>query len=228
MIRKGLVYTLPALVLLIGLSVWGWLNTPPGAQIPVHFGMDGSPNRWGGRMEAFGLMPVIAIGLTLAFPFLPFIDPRGRNLARSKPAVLTVWIGSIWLLVMAQAALTLTALGYLESETGAARLIGAGCALLLIVVGNVLGKARPNWFFGIRTPWTLSSDKAWDVTHRWGGRLMMAIGLVCLPLMVALPLEQAFPVLTGGVIAMAVFSMGLSFWVWKNDPHRSQYSAAED
>jgi len=228
MTRKGLTYSLPALLVLLGLSAWGWLGTPADAQIPVHFGLDGSPNRMGGRLEAFGLLPMIGVSLCLLFPILPQIDPRGQNLMRSRSALLTGWIGTLWVLVAAQAALSLTTLGYLNAGTDTARLVGAACALLLVFIGNVLGKARPNWFFGIRTPWTLSSDKAWDITHRWGGRLMMLIGLISLPLMLTLPMETAFPILTTGAIGMAVFSMGLSFWVWKNDPDRTQYSAPKD
>ena len=46
------------------------------------------------------------------------------------------------------------------------------------MIGNLLPRARPNWFVGIRTPWTLSSDRVWEKTHRFGGRLFVADGLV--------------------------------------------------
>ena len=50
--------------------------------------------------------------------------------------------------------------------------------ILLIVIGNLLPRARPNWFVGIRTPWTLSSDRVWEKTHRFGGRVFVAGGLL--------------------------------------------------
>ena len=54
----------------------------------------------------------------------------------------------------------------------------AAVGLVLMVVGNYLGKVRSNFFFGIRTPWTLSSELSWNRTHRLAGRLLVALGLV--------------------------------------------------
>jgi uncharacterized membrane protein len=49
--------------------------------------------------------------------------------------------------------------------------------LLLIVLGNYMGKLRKNFFVGIRTPWTLASDDVWERTHRMGGRVFVLAGL---------------------------------------------------
>ena len=48
--------------------------------------------------------------------------------------------------------------------------------VLFIVLGNFMGKIRPNWFVGVRTPWTLSSKLSWDKTHRLAGWLFMLMG----------------------------------------------------
>src|SRR5439155_2800501 len=53
-------------------------------------------------------------------------------------------------------------------------------AAFLIVLGNFIGRLRPSWFVGIRTPWTLSSDAVWRRTHRLAGRLMVPAGLLAL------------------------------------------------
>jgi uncharacterized membrane protein len=50
---------------------------------------------------------------------------------------------------------------------------------LLIVLGNVMGKIRPNWFVGVRTPWTLSSTASWNKTHQLAGWLFVLMG-VCI------------------------------------------------
>lgn len=228
MIRKGLVYALPPFALLLALSVWGWLGSEPGAQIPVHFGLDGAPDRMGGKVEGFGLLPAMALFICALFSLMPMIDPRGQNIRRSEPAVLTVWAGVIWVLAAAQALITLTALGIVDSDGDPGPFIGFACATLLAVLGNVLSKTRPNWLIGIRTPWTLSSDKSWDVTHRWGGRLMMLGGAVSAIAFLLAPPPVAFTVLGVSATVMTVVSVGLSYWVWKNDPDRDTYSAASD
>jgi uncharacterized membrane protein len=50
--------------------------------------------------------------------------------------------------------------------------------VLFIVIGNLLPRARPNWFVGIRTPWTLSSDRVWEKTHRFGGHVFVVVGIL--------------------------------------------------
>jgi len=53
-----------------------------------------------------------------------------------------------------------------------------GIGLVFLAIGNLLPRARPNWFVGIRTPWTLSSDRVWEKTHRFGGRVFVAAGIL--------------------------------------------------
>jgi uncharacterized membrane protein len=50
--------------------------------------------------------------------------------------------------------------------------------ILFIYVGFLLEHAEPNWFVGIRTPWTLSSDSVWKKTHRKGATLFKLAGVV--------------------------------------------------
>ena len=55
--------------------------------------------------------------------------------------------------------------------------LAALVGLLLSVLGSLLGQVRPNWFFGIRTPWTLSSERSWTATHRLGRWVLLVMGL---------------------------------------------------
>ena len=228
MIRKGFLYALPPLALILALSVWGWVSVGDATQVPVHFGMDGTPDRMGGRLEGFVLLPGVALALCGLFALMPLIDPRGDNLRRSAPAVLTVWAGVLWVLAAAQALITLTALDHLQTLDNPGVLVGFASTVLLAVIGNVLSKTRPNWLIGIRTPWTLSSDKSWDVTHRWGGRLMTLGGALSALCFLFAPTQIAFTVLGVTVIAVVGVSLVLSYWVWKTDPDRDVYSAASE
>ena len=69
------------------------------------------------------------------------------------------------------------ALGY---PVAIERVLPVGLGVLFIVIGNLLPRARPNWFVGIRTPWTLSSDRVWEKTHRFGGHVFVAAGMLML------------------------------------------------
>ena len=228
MILKGFLYALPPITLILALSIWGWIGVGDATQIPVHFGMDGAPDRMGGKLEGFVLLPALALALCGLFALMPLIDPRGDNLRRSAPAVLTAWAGVLWVLAAAQALITLTALDHLQTLENPGVLVGFASTVLLAVLGNVLSKTRPNWLVGIRTPWTLSSDKSWDVTHRWGGRLMTLGGAISAACFLFAPTPVAFAALGVTVSLVVGVSLALSYWVWKTDPDREVYSAASD
>ena len=228
MIRKGFLYALPPLTLILALSVWGWIGVGNEAQIPVHFGMDGAPNRMGGKLEGFVLLPGVALALCGLFALMPVIDPRGDNLRRSAPAVLTTWAGVLWVMAAAQALITLTALDHLQTMENPGVFVGFASTVLLAVLGNVLSKTRPNWLIGIRTPWTLSSDKSWDVTHRWVGRLMTLGGTITALCFLFAQGQVAFTALGVTVSTVVLVSLVLSYRIWKTDPDREVYSAASD
>lgn len=215
---RSMVFILPALVM----AVAGWLGTDADTRIPVHWGIDGQPDRWGGRLEAFFLLPAIMIGVSLAFAILPAIDPRGRNLARSRVVLNTAWSGTLALLLVLEAAMLAFGLGWVDAD-GTRFMPGlslTAVGILFILLGNVLGKARPNWFVGIRTPWTLSSDLAWDKTHRLVGRLMVLAGLILLAGVWFLPARLQFGLALIAGLAPAVIGTAYSYWVWRNDPTR--------
>jgi uncharacterized membrane protein len=225
MIVRGLILSLPPILALLALAAWGWVMTPEGMQIPVHFAVDGSVNRYGSRLEAFGLVPVAALALSVVFVAAPLIDPRGGNVRRSRPVVLVSWVGTMWVLALAQGMITAFATGLAGDASWMARLGGVATGALLVVLGNVLGKARPNWFFGLRTPWTLSSDRSWDITHRWGGRLFVLAGLAGAGAVLVLPGAAGFVVLAAAAMAAALGPMVMSYFIWRADPDRETYHA---
>jgi len=100
------------------------------------------------------------------------------------------------------------------------RFIIAASAVLIIVKGNYLPKTRSNWFLGIRTPWTLSSEVTWEKTHRLAGRLLMLAGFICL--------VGAFTVDGGWLIVLmlstlmppVLISVIYSYFVWRNAPDK--------
>lgn len=224
MIKRGLTMSLPLLAVIAGLAIYGWLVTPGGASLAVHWNLAGEPDRYGGKAEAFLMIPAIALLVSLLMAAAPLIDPRGRNLHRSSAVYLIAWIGTLFVLAAAQAALTFVATDLLDNYA-IPGLLGGAVSLLIIALGNVLTKARPNWFVGVRTPWTLSSDRAWDVTHRWAGRGFVLSGLSGLAgLLLGAP-GTGFVLLGGGALATAVFSVVLSYFVWRQDPRRETFSA---
>src|SRR4051812_48820884 len=73
-------------------------------------------------------------------------------------------------------------LGWLKEGAQFSRIIYASVALLFILLGNFMTKLRPNYFIGIRTPWTLESKEVWIKTHRVVSRVMVLGGILMLTL----------------------------------------------
>ncbi len=213
-LRVGLIASLLGLVVTIAISVYGWLNTEAGQQVAVHFGPDGQPDRWGSRLEAFGVMPAVLLGVTVLLAVLPRIDPRRSGIAKSMRAYNLVWAAVVVFLAVIHLMATRSAVS--ETDSGInARLVVVVLGVLYLVIGNYLPKTGSNWFFGIRTPWTLSDERVWTATHRLGGRLFMASGLFTLVAAVVGPDSVAIGLAVAMAVVTAVVTIVYSYVLYR-------------
>jgi uncharacterized membrane protein len=91
--------------------------------------------------------------------------------------------------------------------------------IFFAVMGLLLPKVHPNWFVGIRTPWTLTSDLSWERTHKIGGVLFVALGLLMVVTSVLAP-TTAIWVLVIAAVGVTIFLFAYSYRVWKEDPSK--------
>lgn len=208
---------LPLLALIAGMFVAAALIWPHAPEsFPVHWGVSGEVDRYGGRFEGLLFLPLLSVALYLIMLFLPRLDPGRLNYARFAGAYYTIRATTIALMALLYTVMVLAAKG---TPVDMPRFGGLAIGAMFFVMGNVLGKIRPNWFVGVRTPWTLSSKRSWTRTHRlagWvfvvGGIALMAAGIVHTPV----AMEAAFAILATGMVGAIVYS----YFVWKSDPDR--------
>jgi uncharacterized membrane protein len=186
---------------------------PP--RVVVHFTAAGQPNGYGSRLEAVIVLPLAMLGLCALFELLPRLDPRREN---DRVFGDTYWLmvnGLLLFLGALHLALLAVALGVpLRID----RVVAVAFGLLLVVIGSYLARVAPNWFMGIRTPWTLSSEDVWRRTHRLGGRVFVAGGLLCV-LTVFVPTRAALPVLAGVLLVCVLVSVVGSYVLWRQEGH---------
>lgn len=181
--------------------------------IPTHWDFSGHPNGWSSRFWGAWLIPIFLLGMWALVRILPRIDPRGSNYAKFGGAFEAI-IDTIMLFLLALHIVALrAALGYPMQMQ---RILPIGVGVVLIVIGNLLPRARPNWFVGIRTPWTLSSDRVWEKTHRFGGRVFVAGGLI-ITIASFLWVEEAHVVLFVVMALVASSVMIYSYLEWKRE-----------
>lgn len=216
--RALVVFSAVVVAAMTVLGVWAWFQLPADAQIPVHWGIDGRPNGYAPKAVGLFLLPLITVGVAALFWAIPVIEPRRANILKSRKAYAAIWVGTVVLLAAIDLAVTAAALGATFDITLVVFVAVGG---LFIVIGNYLPKVRPNYLIGIRTPWTLTSDLAWDRTHRVGGRLFVLEGIVFIVIGLLRPAAGLLAaVLIGGIVLMLVALFGYSYRVWTQDPGR--------
>lgn len=142
--------------------------------VPTHFDLRGEPN--GFTPKPFGALmgPIVLAVLGAILIVLPRISPRGYLFDQFERTYELIAIATL-VFVFAVTTAELYAAIHKTPETARVILISIG--VLLVVIGNYLGKLTRNFFVGIRTPWTLASPEVWFRTHRVGGPLFVLCGL---------------------------------------------------
>mgnify|MGYP001345730489 CR=1 FL=1 len=163
-----LVLILIAAAVIAGLVLWNQLPDP----MASHWNENDEVDGYMGRFWGVWMMPLVVLGMAALFLVIPNIDPLKANIEKFR-GVFNLFIPAFMLY---NHALTLAwNLGYQDFRMSAAMLPFMG--ILFIFVGYMLRQAKRNWFIGIRTPGTLSSDTVWDKTHRLGSWLFTASGV---------------------------------------------------
>ena len=176
-----------------------------------HWGIYGEVNGYMPRDMGVYFMPVLAAAMFALLYILPSIDPKKENYKRFQHEydemvlVIIAFLYYIYLLTLAYNA------GYCFNLL---QLLAPAFGALFIYVGVVLGKAKQNWFVGIRTPWTLSSEKVWDKTHAIGRKLFMAAGAVAF---LGVWMPQMFVASIAVVIAAAIATFVYSYIEYKKE-----------
>ena len=183
------------------------------ASVPVHWGVSGEPNRYGSRLEAAFLMPAIMLVLFGVLVWYPSRDPRAANIAKFRGAYDTVIAATLAFMAGVHVIALGTSLGW---QIPLNTVILAGVGVLFVLVGNLLPRARSNFIFGIRTPWTLSSDTVWTRSHRLGGYLMVGAGLLTIgAAFLAPPLNVLIAVVS--LIAAGLIPVVYSYVLWSRE-----------
>ena len=185
-------------------------------RMPTHWNMAGEVDGWSTRLGGAITLPLIGLGIWALLQWLPFIDPLRKNYEKFRPTY-DVAINLILVFIaLAHVFVLGVALGWPLNIT---RALPIGIGLACILIGNVLPRARRNWLFGVRTPWTLSSDRVWERTHRVAGYLFVALGaalLVSAALPLSLPLNAVFV----SIAVVAAIAFVYSYVAWRQESSR--------
>jgi len=169
-----------------------------------HWDLDGQANGYVGKVFGLFLVPIIALVIFLFMVALPGLDPLRRNYDAFINEYDVLCTGIAAFLCYLHALTLAYNIGY---QFDLIRLLAPAFGVMLFGLGMIMKKVKRNWFVGIRTPWTISSDKVWDRTHAICGSMFMADGVVAF-IGIVLPV---IGLLLAIAIAVAIAVFGIIF-----------------
>lgn len=207
--RRWLPFVLVAAAVIFSLAVFSRLPE----RVPVHWGISGEPDRYGSRFEGAFLLPIVTVAVLALLRWLPSRDPRAANIEKFRDSYDLMIIAFTMFMTGLHVLLLGSSLGW-TINVSMVVLIGVG--MLFMVLGNMMPRARSNFLFGVRTPWTLSSDAVWMRSNRLAGYAMVAAGAVTIA-GAFLGTPWAFIVALTSIAVAAIIPIVYSYVLWSRE-----------
>ncbi|MFH1471030.1 MAG: SdpI family protein [Candidatus Micrarchaeota archaeon] len=173
--RKYEVAVLASIALLFLIGAYIYPAMPE--EVASHWNAQGQANDYMPKFWGVFFVPLLSVFLAAIFLAIPRIDPLKKNIEQFRDEyekfilIFFVFFIYVYLLTISWN------LGYKFDMMVA---INPGLAAIFFFSGSLMEKAKMNWFIGIRTPWTMSSERVWTKTHKIGGKLFKACGVISL------------------------------------------------
>jgi len=204
------------IIMAIILSFYFYANFPE--KVPIHWNVAGEVDNWGSAGFAAFLLPAVILGMYLLFLGIPYLDPKKdryqefRQVYHAFKTLIILFMLAIYLIT------SLNGLGY-SIAVGAWVPVMVG--LLFIIIGSYLPKIKTNWFIGIRTPWTLSSETVWQKTHQFGSKVFI-VGGILMMLEAIVPVTWRIPLF---ILILAITLLGTlvySYWLYRAEEKKKE------
>jgi uncharacterized membrane protein len=207
--RKWYPVILAALMIVV--AVFAYSHLPD--RVPTHWNHKGEITSYGSKWMVVITMPSLLLALWAMLRVLPSIDPWRENYVKFQATYDLVVNCTLTIIALAEFAMLAAALG---APIAVYRVIRAGAGVLFVIIGNVLPRARPNFWFGIRTPWTLTNARVWERTNRAGGYLLVAAGVLAI-VSAFIPINVPAWALGIAGAAAAILTVIYSYLVWRQE-----------
>ncbi len=195
-LKESILWALIALPYVYLATIWNKLPE----QVPTHFNMNGVANDWSSITSLLFIPGALGIGIYFLMLIIPAIDPKKKIQQMGDKYYTLRFMLTIFISLLATYLLYISYTGSLKNPNVLFALIGA----LFAMLGNYFQTIRPNYFIGIRTPWTLKNEQVWKKTHRLGGRLWIVGGILMAILAFFISDNLLYSIVFGAIIFLIV------------------------
>lgn len=173
--KRDNILMLAILAVVIAVAIYAYVELPSDKQYPVHWSFKGEPDRYGSKLEVVLIGPIATAFIYVLTAVLPKLDPKKANYPKFKGEYILMRQIIMGVLAAVYIIGIMAAFGKpVRVDVWVPAIVG----VLFVVLGNYMSRIKQNWFAGIKTPWTLSNEKVWEKTHRFGGRAFVIAGLI--------------------------------------------------
>lgn len=172
--------------------------------VPVHFDAAGTPNGYGSKSFLCLIvagMGLLSLGIYLLIRYLPAIDPK-RTARLSRQIFQKIGIAVVTLIAAINVIILYSAAAGRSPDVN--HLLYPLLGLFFVYLGNLMYSIKPNYFVGIRTPWTLENEDNWRATHRLGSKVFFAGG-ICITIGALLTSSRTANIILAIITAIMVF-----------------------
>ncbi|MBN2881564.1 SdpI family protein [Candidatus Woesearchaeota archaeon] len=174
-------------------------------KIVTHWDENSIPNGTMNKTLGVFLTPLITLFIYALLIFIPRIDPLKKNFKdfQKEYSLFT----TVFLLFMTYMQV-ITMLWNLNIKIPIFLATIPALSILFITIGTTFENIKPNWFIGIRTPWTLSNENVWKKTHKEGSKVFKIMGILLLATIAVpkLAFYMLIIIILTGVIYLTVYS----------------------
>lgn len=188
-----------------------WNDLPN--KVPMHWNMKGEIDRYGDKSELIIIPFLLPLLIYVIFLVIPKIDPKNKlnkmgNKLQTVKFLLTTFMSILALFIIYTAKhQTLTNPNYIVLLIG----------ILFIILGNYFKTIQPNYFIGIRTPWTLENETVWKKTHKLGGKMWFVGGIIVVLSSLVLNKQLNFTLFLIITAIISIIPITYSYVVFKSE-----------
>jgi uncharacterized membrane protein len=148
-------------------------NTLP-EKVPTHWNYKGEVDKWGDKYSLIALLFLLPVLTYVLMLVIPKIDPKKKIEQMGGKYYQLKFILVLFMSTLAFIILYIS----VNQFTSSPNLIFIPIGVLFIALGNYFKVIQPNYFIGIKTPWTLENKEVWKLTHILAGKLWIIGGLL--------------------------------------------------
>ena len=171
--RKSTIAVLGMILFSFVIGIYFYPQMPE--KMASHWNAQGQVDGYMPKFWGLFLIPFILVGLALLFVAIPRIDPLKENIEKFRKYYDGFIILFFVFMLSVYSQVILWNLGVKITPNV---ILPIGLGILFFYCGILCENVKQNWFIGIRTPWTLSSERVWEKTHKIGGKLFKIAGVI--------------------------------------------------